>query len=108
MSISLFCYSSLLVKDVNRINREIINKHSDVFSYDFQISEIKELKKNEDYYDEVYTEIATEYGLNAMCLFLIILNNKNSISLLAKVENIFKDAFGEKNIIILLNNEHKR
>lgn len=96
------------MKDANKINKEIINKHPDVFSYDFEISEIKELKRNEDYYDEVAADVAAEYGLNAMCLFLILVNNKNSISLLARVEDILKDAFGEKNIIILLNNEHKR
>jgi hypothetical protein len=98
MAIHLFCYVSLSVKGVTDVIGLLSEKHKDLFSYKFLISEAGEPS-------EVGKEIALEFGLSAKTLFLIRLNDKSAAERLEEVANIVRDAFGNGNALVLFDGE---
>ena len=107
-AIDLFCYSSLPPEEVKEILGLMALQQPGMFAEKFLISKVKDLRNTENYYDSVAVEIALEYGLHASCSFLVSLNDKSVADLLPVVEEIIKNAFGNRNVIILFNNEELR
>jgi hypothetical protein len=101
MAIDLFCYSSFLLPQVKKALSALPIQYQDLFTNQFLISEAMPLTDAEK-------EIALEHGLNAQCLFLIHVNDKQAIGSLPAVVAIVKNSLGDANVVILFENEYRQ
>jgi hypothetical protein len=101
MAIDLVCYASKPLSEVDKMLDCISTEHLDLFSSQFLISKVFET-------NEIQKEITLEYGLHASCWFLVRLNDKSVAGLLSSVEVILKNAMGDNNVVIFLNDEIRR
>lgn len=101
MAIDLFCYLSTTTGHAQEMLDMLTGECVELFSEKFLISPVREA-------NAFHKEIAFEYGLNANCIFLVRVNDKNEVGLLPKVEALIKTTFGNGKVIILLENETLR
>lgn len=101
MAIDLFCYVSTSTKEVNNILLKLRNHSSGLFESKFIIYDARST-------GPVHKEIALEYSLHAHCIFVVSLNDKKSADRISEVVEIIKNSFGDKDLIILFNNETLR
>jgi hypothetical protein len=99
MAIDLFCYSDVPQDDVEITLKSLSMEYPEIFSEKFLISKIREPSA-------VGKEIALEYGLHAESFFMVRLNHKDTPSLVVPVAGLIKNAFGERKVIVLHENEH--
>ncbi|WP_143042954.1 MSC_0623 family F1-like ATPase-associated protein [Variovorax sp. NFACC27] len=108
MAIDLFCYSALEPDVVKEKLEAGVQARQDLFANKFLISFVKDLRTSKEYYDLVEVEIAQENGLSALCSFIVSLNDKNASNLLPEAEEFIRNLLGEKDVLLLLNNEERR
>lgn len=101
MAIDLFCHSSLPVPKVQEVLSKLLVQHQELFANKFLISDVSQST-------DVGKEVALEHGLHAQCLFLIRVNDKSARGLLSTVVGIVKNALGDTNVVMLLENEERR
>lgn len=100
MAIDLFCHSSLPSPQVQEVLSKLLVQHQELFANKFLISGVRQST-------DVGKEVALEHGLHAQCLFLIRVNDKSARGLLSTVVGIVKNALGDTNVVILVENEDR-
>ena len=101
MAMDLFCHSSLPLLQVKEALSLMLFQHQELFANKFLISDVNKS-------DDVDEQVALEHGLNARCLFLIRVNDNTAIEFLSTVVGIVKNALGDSNVVILIENEARR
>lgn len=94
----LFCYSSKPMNEVTLILEEIKRNHRYLFDDKFLISTGRETAK-------IDAEMVSLYGLSPKSLFLVRYNDKNFVDLSGEVVAVLKKTFGEKEIVIIFEDE---
>jgi hypothetical protein len=102
MAINLFCYSNYVKLDAQILLDKIEKKFEGLFLEKFLLSSVNEM-------DEQHYLLLQDFDIRsdfvARSFFLILLADKNAAPELDGVARIMKTEFGEKNLIILYENE---
>lgn len=98
MAIDFTGFVSLPTNSTNKILKLLIAQNPEIFEKKFLFYEARDI-------NEVRKEIAGEHGLEAQCSFFVHLNDKSVADQIQKVADLFKDALGRSNVVILLLGE---
>jgi hypothetical protein len=102
MAINLFCYSNYTKIDAQILLDTVEGKFEDLFREKFFLSTVSEM-------DERHHLLLRDFDINpnftAKSFFLILLADKNAAPELDEVAGVMKTEFGEKNLIVLYENE---
>ncbi len=103
MSVDLFCYSSLPIKDVAIALDLLVAQHPGLFYSKTSTNQTRFIIYDVSEANDVQKEIALEHGLVATCEFMISLNDKSASDLVRTVLVLVRAALGVENVIIMSN-----
>jgi hypothetical protein len=98
MALNLFCYSPFSKAKAQSLIDKTKRGHKDLFRKKFTIYAA-------DSMDDQYSFIPSEFNFVANSSFLVLLAEKNAAPELDDVARVLKSEFGEKNLLVLFENE---